>query len=241
MLIPAIIYGTPAWWAAAVLVYFLMFCVGVDIGVHRYFSHKSFKTSKFYELFFGVWMTLATVGSSLAWAGMHRQHHKNADTLLDPHTPHGGKNSFLGAFKAYIGLWKFYVARPEFTSDLRKSSLHRFFHFYYFLVILIYCILLYLIHPLALVFLYCVPATFSFHAASMIVTFGHLMGDRSHETPDKSRNSLLVHWLTMGEGLHNLHHAEPWQYRYSGGPASRWYFFDLPGFFIEKVFKVRDA
>lgn len=240
MLIPAVLYGNLGWWLAAIFMYFVFFCLGIDIGVHRLFSHRAFKTSRFSEWFLGTCFTLSSVGSSIAWAGMHRQHHKYSDKEQDPHSPLSGQSKILYALKTYLGVWKFYVARPGFTSDLRHDPLHRFFHRYYLLVILLYVAVLSLIHPLAPIFLYCIPAVFCFHGASLIVTAGHMFGSRDLKTSDQSRNSLLLHIFTWGEGLHNLHHAYPKKHRYTDGPARHWYFFDLPGFLIDTIFATNE-
>ena len=184
-------------------------------------------------------MTLATIGSTLAWAGMHRQHHKYSDKSLDPHSPVDTQTPIKSFFMSYIGLWKIYVARPEFTGDLRRDDLHKFLHRYYFLIIMLWCLLLAMINPLLVLFMYTVPAVFCFHAASLIVTAGHTSGTRDYKTSDNSRNNILLHWVTWGEGLHNLHHAQPKHFRYREGPAQKWYYFDLPGFIIENFLMVK--
>ena len=99
------------WWAGAVVIYFFMFCIGVDIGVHRYFSHKSFQTTPKFKWFFAFCMTLSTIGSPLAWLGMHRMHHQFSDTEKDPHTPiRENQSRFMSFVYAYFGLWNRYTA-----------------------------------------------------------------------------------------------------------------------------------
>lgn len=234
LFILALFVGSPQLWFLSLLLYFLFFCFGVNIGVHRYFSHKSFKTNAFVEWFLGILFTLNTVGSSLSWVGMHRQHHEFADQEQDPHSPLDNNKNGKAAFNAYVGLWKPYIAKASYTKDLRRSKLHMTLHFYYFLVIIAYCFFLFLIFGWkGILFGYSVPAVFCFHGASIIVTAGHLMGKQHIPTNDQSKNSLFVHWLTWGEGLHNLHHAAPGKKRFKEGIAEKWYFFDLPGFIIE--------
>ena len=236
-LIYAIHLGLSIWWMASVAIYFLMFCIGVNVGVHRYFSHRSFKAKPYKEWFMGVSMVLATLGSPLAWAGMHRAHHRYSDTERDPHTPLVNKEfTWTSFFKTYFGIWHSYTAQARNTFDLRRSSLHKFLHFYYLLVIFSYVAVLFLIDPKLVLYCYCIPATFCFHAASSIVTFGHVLGKREFETGDRSRNNLILHWLTFGEGLHNHHHAFPSRDIYVGQP---WYFFDVPGFVIRIFIKER--
>ncbi|NQZ18375.1 MAG: fatty acid desaturase, partial [Bdellovibrionales bacterium] len=181
------------WWAGAVVIYFFMFCIGVDIGVHRYFSHKSFQTTPKFKWFFAFCMTLSTIGSPLAWLGMHRMHHQFSDTEKDPHTPiRENQSRFMSFVYAYFGLWNRYTAELKYIRDARKQDMHKFFHFYYFLVILSYVLVLGLVSWKAALFLYCVPAVFCFHAASLIVSAGHTWGAVEHDTKDQSRNNLLV-------------------------------------------------
>jgi len=231
----ALLQGPSWWWLASIAVYFVMFCVGVNIGVHRYFSHASFETHPIFEKFFGVAMCLASLGSPLAWAGMHRMHHRYSDSVKDPHTPLVNQQwSWGSAFRTYLGLWREYHASLRETQELRKMPLHKFLHFYYFAVIFSYIAILSLFGWNAVIYLYFVPAVFSFHAASMIVTVGHMVGDRPNPTRDQSRNNVVLHWLTFGEGLHNEHHAYPKNYIYK---STSWYFLDVPGLLIEYVFK----
>lgn len=234
-LVYALLQGWTPLWIASVAVYFVMFCIGVNIGVHRYFSHQSFETGPVQEWFMGIAMCLASLGSPLAWAGMHRMHHQFSDSGKDPHTPLvDGKASVKSFLRTYIGVWSQYVASPKYIRDIKKMTLHKVLHFYYFGFIFSYILLLALLDPVLVIYLYCLPAVMSFHAASCIVTVGHVLGHKPHNTRDSSRNNVVLHWLTFGEGLHNEHHAYPRNAIYLGKP---WYFFDLPGFLIQTVFR----
>ena len=72
--------------AVAIALYYFFFGWGIDIGMHRLFSHRAFKTFRFYEYLLLVFASLATVGSSIAWVGMHRRHHRSSDGPEDPHS-----------------------------------------------------------------------------------------------------------------------------------------------------------
>ncbi len=50
----------------------------------------------------------------------------------------------------------------------------------------------------------------------------HLWGYRNYETPDNSRNNILIGLLAGGEGWHNNHHAAPTSARH----GHRWWEFD---------------
>lgn len=227
------------WLALSLAVYFCMFCLGINIGAHRLFSHRSFKTSRLGRWVLGFCMVLATVGSPLAWAGMHRAHHAGADTDEDPHSPVTHKTRWLGFALSYLGIWRSYHASLRGSKDLRRDPAQQFFHFWYFAILIGFAATLYFTLGIqGVVFGYCLPAVACFHVASLIVTWGHAAPEKSSRTRDYSQNSLLIHLLSFGEGLHHLHHAKPALYRYRD---QRWYFFDLPGFLIENVFMSKDS
>ena len=62
--------------------------IGVSVGHHRYFTHASFKTSRFGRLLLGVLATIPMQGSILRWVADHRRHHRFADRPGDPHSPY---------------------------------------------------------------------------------------------------------------------------------------------------------
>jgi hypothetical protein len=51
-----------------------------------------------------------------------------------------------------------------------------------------------------------VSTTLLFHATASINSLAHLIGKRVWPTKDKSRNSMALALLTLGEGWHNNHH-----------------------------------
>lgn len=232
-----VFFSTKPWIAIAFFLYFMFLCVGVNIGAHRYFSHRSFNTRRVREIFLGIFMCLATVGSPLAWANMHHSHHKHSDTSEDPHTPIiSGKQSWSGHLRAFIGAWSKQIELPFKTSLLRRQKMHKIFHFYYFLVIAVYALLLTTMFGfVGLVFAYCLPATFTFIGAGLIVTLGHSSSDRHESTGDFTTNSKILHVLTWGEGLHYEHHRSPGKYLYQ---SPNMLMSDLPGMVIHHFLKV---
>src|SRR5215471_11017862 len=71
---------------------------GVEAGAHRYFAHRSFKTSRVFQLILACLAASASQRGPIWWATYHRLHHKYADTKLDPHTPVGKSR-----WHAYVG------------------------------------------------------------------------------------------------------------------------------------------
>ena len=224
--------------AVAIALYYFFFGWGIDIGMHRLFSHRAFKTFRFYEYLLLVFASLATVGSSIAWVGMHRRHHRSSDGPEDPHSRREEFASELPSWQkmlsVYFGIWPNYYASPKQTHGVRRLKPHQYAHYYYFLIIALYVGALSLISLDAVVWGYCVPATLCFHGASLIVTLGHSSEIVSKRTRDYSVDSVLLHWLTWGEGLHHSHHKYPNKYHFENQP---WYLTYLPGLTIKYLMR----
>ncbi len=62
--------------------------LGVTVGFHRLFTHKSFRTSRLGTWVWGVLGTMAGEGPIVDWVAYHRQHHQHSDAPGDPHSPH---------------------------------------------------------------------------------------------------------------------------------------------------------
>ena len=69
------------------------------------------------------------------------------------------------------------------------------------------------------------------HITWAVNSVTHLVGYRTYETNDDSRNSWMVAIVTLGEGWHNNHHADP----ASATVQHRWWELD-PNYYIIKVF-----
>lgn len=188
---------------------------GASIGQHRYFTHKSFKMSLPKEIIISFLATLSTTGSTLQYVSVHRYHHANSDNGKDLHSPHE------------IGYWKsffhWYDKTPSTLipissiKDLLKKPHLMFFHKYYFLIIFFYVLILTLIDINLVVFCYLIPAGFSWWSSGVLSLPLHLpsQGYRNFNTQDTTVNSHIWNWLTLGEGLHNNHHARPGEYNFA--------------------------
>ena len=60
----------------------------MDVGYHRFYSHRSFKATKLFEILTVIFTIPAAIGSPMAWAALHRYHHRHSDTEEDPHSPY---------------------------------------------------------------------------------------------------------------------------------------------------------
>ena len=212
----------------SIVTYYIVGILGINVGYHRLLSHRSFSTYKPVYYLLSVIGTLTAMGSPLAWVAVHRQHHRYSDTDMDPHSPHN-----LGIIRAWLGFWDNIKIDLRNCKDLRKDKVHRFIHKNYMLIHAAYVLMLVLINPLLVIFVYAIPAVMVFHSAGAFDVIAHLHGYRNYDTPDKSKNSWIANIVTMGEGWHNNHHAKP----YAWSNWERWWEVDVPSLIIRVIKK----
>jgi stearoyl-CoA desaturase (Delta-9 desaturase) len=115
--------------AAAVSYVFLM--IGSAGWMHRYFSHRCFRTSRPFQFVLAFWGTSANQRGPLWWAAHHRRHHAFSDTDRDPHSP-----TTLGFWRAHMG-WFFedsYIrTKHRWVRDLMRYPELRFIDRWYIL------------------------------------------------------------------------------------------------------------
>jgi len=186
---------------------------------HRYFSHRTFKTSRFMQFI------LALVGSSCVqrgpiwWASRHRHHHRHSDEESDVHSPirhgfywsHMGWITSKGAFtfdkKSVPDLMKF----PELVFLDRYDNLVPVLEgvAMFFLGVFLQSLGFNTTGFQMLIWGFFISIICSSHATYTINSLMHLWGRKRYKSKDESRNSLLLALLTFGEGWHNNHHYYP--------------------------------
>jgi stearoyl-CoA desaturase (Delta-9 desaturase) len=62
--------------------------LGVTVGYHRLFTHRSFKTTRAVRALLAVLGSMAVEGPLIEWVATHRKHHRFSDRPGDPHSPH---------------------------------------------------------------------------------------------------------------------------------------------------------
>jgi stearoyl-CoA desaturase (delta-9 desaturase) len=208
---------------------FLIFgVIGANAGYHRYFSHRTYKTSRSVEILLAVTGTLATLGSIISWVALHRYHHLHADTDKDPHSPR-----HIGWWKAYTYDWNRADISKKLIRDVVQDPLIVFLHRNYFKIIFVYVILLMLINPWLVIFAYAMPATGCLNGVAAVTVIGHIHGYTNHKTNDTAKNSWIANIMSLGEGWHNNHHARPYNWK----QGEQWWEIDLPAQFIKLVKK----
>jgi stearoyl-CoA desaturase (delta-9 desaturase) len=202
---------------------------------HRYFAHRTFRTSRAVQFIFACIGAASVQRGPLWWAAHHRNHHINADTTADPHSPqvHGFLWSHMGWFLTSNGFRTDWKRIP----DLARYAELRWLDRYDVLMPVALATGLYFlgawIEHLApqtgvtggqlLVWGFFVSTVVLFHATVTINSLAHRFGTRRFDTRDDSRNNLWLALLTFGEGWHNNHHFCPGSVR----QGFRWWEVDL--------------
>jgi len=202
---------------------------GVTAGYHRYFSHRSFKTSRVGQFLLAVLAQSSAQRGVIWWAAIHRHHHLHSDTELDVHSPR-----HRGFLYSHVG-WIFsrrndevdYSTVPDLTRYPELVWLER--HPYFVATVLAVGCFLFAGWP-GLVVGFFWSTVLLYHGSFMINSLAHVHGTQRYLTGDDSRNNWWLALITMGEGWHNNHHA----YQRSTRQGFRWWEID-PTYYILKV------
>ena len=243
-----LIWGPPIS-AIDVGIFFGMFVsvgIGTSVGFHRLFSHRSFKTTKAVRVALAILGSMAMQGTVIFWASQHRRHHAHTDAPGDPHSPYvneqGEKHkSFLsGLWHSYMG-WTFNHEVPNATyyaKDLLRdqaiSRVNRYYFLWIGLGLLIPSILGGVLHQSwigalsGLVWGGLIRISLWHNMIWSITSIAHIYGSRDFNSGDRSTNNFLLAIPTLGESLHNNHHAFP----YAAVLCFKWWQIDLSGLLI---------
>jgi stearoyl-CoA desaturase (delta-9 desaturase) len=188
---------------------------------HRYFSHRTFRTSRFAQFVFAALGASAVQRGPIWWAAHHRHHHAHSDKADDVHSPRQ-----RGFVWSHLG-W--FLSRRHFAPDLtRVRDLLRFPELRWldrFDILVPFVLALGLllagrwlaVHYPALgvtggqllVWGFFVSTVACYHGTYTINSLCHVWGRRRYATGDDSRNNFLLALITLGEGWHNNHHRYP--------------------------------
>jgi stearoyl-CoA desaturase (delta-9 desaturase) len=195
---------------------------GITAGYHRYFSHRSYATSRGFQLVLACLAQSSAQKSVLWWAAKHRHHHLFSDTEHDVHSPrHAG---LLFAHLGWIFVRKHEQVDLVKVGDFTKYPELMWLHKYELMPAAVLAVVAFLIAG----FFWSTVAVY--HATFCINSLAHVHGSKRYVTGDDSRNNWLLAFFTMGEGWHNNHHA----YQASVRQGFRWWEID-PTFYIIKV------
>jgi len=193
----------------------------ITAGYHRYFAHRSYRTSRAFQLFLAVGGVMCVQKGPLWWAGHHREHHRNSDTENDVHSPLKG---FWWSHVGWILCDKFGEAPLERIKDFAKYPELRFIEKWNGTFALLTALLCLLIGGWSgLFFGFFLSTVVLWHNTFLVNSLAHVVGRRRYVTDDTSRNNFLIALTTHGEGWHNNHHY----YQASARNGFFWWEIDL--------------
>jgi stearoyl-CoA desaturase (delta-9 desaturase) len=219
---------------------------GITVGYHRYFTHRSFQTSRFMQTVLGVCGSMAVEGPIVQWVATHRQHHQHSDSEHDPHSPHTHGDTVMGALR---GAWHAHVgwileARTfskgesgvdvnRYAKDLIDDPVTKWvsdrFGWWVALGLVIPTVLGGVLTMswtgavLGLIWGGLVRVFLVHHVTWSVNSVCHIWGSRPFKSHDHSRNNAIFGVLALGEGWHNNHHAFPTSARH----GLKWWQLDL--------------
>ena len=219
--------------------------LGITLGYHRLFTHRSFETYGWVRAFWMMMGALAVQKGPIEWCAAHRKHHALSDQPGDPHSPHDNGPGFVNALN---GFWHAHVGwiltghiiktdHQRYVPDLLNSRLAVFIHHtwdyvWFPLSFLIPSTIAWLITGTVegawFGFLWggCVRIFLVQHMAFAVNSICHLIGRQDFQASDQSRNNFLCGIFSGGEGFHNNHHAFPTSARHGlqwWQPDLAWY------------------
>ncbi len=115
------------WSWTAVLVALVVYAArvfGLTGFYHRYFSHRTFKTYRWVHFLGALLGNSAAQRGPLWWAAHHRNHHRNADTELDAHSPR--LMGFWRSHTVWFLTYKNFATNQRAVPDLMKYPELRF-------------------------------------------------------------------------------------------------------------------
>jgi stearoyl-CoA desaturase (Delta-9 desaturase) len=196
--------------------------LGITVGFHRLFTHRSFKTGPVVRGVLAALGSAAIEGPVVSWVADHRKHHAFSDEEGDPHSPHVDHGGLRGLFHAHVG-WLFLHDQralktryaPDLLADPVVSFVNRTF---------VLWVLAGFVAPFAIGFVLggtvvggltsllwggLIRMFVLHHVTYSINSLCHVFGRRDFETGDESRNLAWLALPSFGESWHNNHHAFP--------------------------------
>ena len=203
-------------WVAVFLYFTRMFAITAFL--HRYFSHRSFKTSRPMQFLFAVAAGTAAQRGALWWAAHHRKHHKESDNETDVHSPH--THSFLWSHMGWITSHRNFATDYDVIKDFARFPELVYLNRFNKVVPLLLVVSLYFLGDWTasqwpgletsgwqiVVWGFFISTTVLFHGTQTINSLAHIYGRRRFDTTDHSKNNFWLSLITLGEGWHNNHH-----------------------------------
>jgi stearoyl-CoA desaturase (Delta-9 desaturase) len=228
-------HGTGAAEIASCAIMYVLTFVGIEVGFHRHFAHRSFSAARPVRIILAGLGSMALQGSLVWWAGVHRVHHAKADRSGDPHSP------LEGLLHAHVG-WLFRNLDPPgwrqrasslFRDDVARKATRTYYLWAlggFLLPAIGVAVAKHSWEGLMLGLLWggLVRIFLVNHFVWSINSICHRFGSRRYPTRDQSRNNALLSLPSLGFSWHNNHHAYPG----SAVNSHQWWQLDLCGLLI---------
>jgi len=196
---------------------------------HRYFSHRSFKTSRWFQFIMAFLGTLTVQNGVLWWAANHRHHHRYSDQPEDLHSPK--QKGFWWAHMGWVLTYRVNKTKFELVRDFLKFPEIRWLDRYWLIVVSAFAAATLMIGGwFAFYWCFLLSTVLLLHGTFTVNSLAHMWGSRRYETTDTSRNNFLIALITMGEGWHNNHH----RFMSSARQGFFWWEID-PSYYVLKI------
>ena len=222
---------------------YLIRMFGITGFYHRYFSHNSFKTNRFWQFVFAVIGNTSVQRGPLWWAAHHRHHHRYADTDKDIHSP--SQHGFIWSHMGWLTSPANFPTKMNYVKDWAKFPELRWINRFDIVIPILLAVFLFLggsilqayapqlktNGPQLLIWGFFISSVALFHGTVTINSFDHMIGTRRYDTPDTSRNNAILALITLGEGWHNNHH----HYAITARQGFYWWEIDIT-YYLLKIF-----
>ena len=218
--------------------------LGINISYHRLLTHRSFTCPRWLEYSFAFLAACSLQDSPPHWVAVHRRHHQYADKNEDPHSP---LRSFFWSHMGWLLVKTDDMRRSPLIDRYARDIIRDPFYAWlerrsHWMIVGLFSWMAYFTAGFIiaaatgaswagsaqfgcsiLVWGAILRTVVVWHLTWSVNSVTHVWGYRNYETPDVSRNNVLVAMLVSGEGWHNNHHADPRSARH----GHKWYEFDL--------------
>ncbi|XP_057319989.1 acyl-CoA Delta-9 desaturase-like [Microplitis mediator] len=206
-----------------IFVMVIMSGLGVTGGVHRLWTHRSYKANVPLRIFFATLYYSAGQNRIFNWVRDHRLHHKYTDTIADPH------DNNRGFWFSHIG-WLMIKKKPEVRkygagidmSDILADPVVQFFDKNFIVLNTLLTFVIPVIIPVyffnqdikwSIISQIFLRYPWTLNITWSVNSFAHMFGYRRYDKNIGPVENIWVGWAAAGEGWHNYHHVFPWDYR----------------------------
>jgi stearoyl-CoA desaturase (delta-9 desaturase) len=225
-----------SWTAVSIaLGLYLVRMFAITAFYHRYFSHKAFKTNRFWQFIFGALGNSTVQRGPLWWASHHRHHHRYTDQAEDVHSP--SRHGFWWSHIGWLTSRSNFATKTRYVKEWARFPELRWINRFDTVIPILLAVTLFVLGsildryapalgtsgPQLLVWGFFISSVVLLHGTVTINSFDHMYGTRRFDTDDTSRNNALLAVLTLGEGWHNNHH----RYSVSARQGFAWWELDI--------------